>query len=132
MVYRFYCMALFYSQTRRHVIKINVFGHKIVSISLFINLDMFWVLIEKILLSTSQHTFWLTLFLSNFFFSKTLSECQMVWILIRTDILSVLTWLQIVCKGYQQTPEVPTSNERVKREKKHGFSGLILYSGFLC
>ena len=31
MVYRFYCMALFHSQTRRHVIKerkhLNIFGN---------------------------------------------------------------------------------------------------------
>ena len=35
--------------------------------------------------------------------SVTLSECQTVWIQIRTDILSVLIWVQTVCKGYQQT-----------------------------
>ena len=31
------------------------------------------------------------------------SECQTVWVQIRTDILSVLIWVQTVCKGYQQT-----------------------------
>ena len=31
------------------------------------------------------------------------SECQTVWTQIRTDVLSVLIWVQIVCKGYQQT-----------------------------
>ena len=30
----------------------------------------------------------------------TLSECQMVWIQIGTDILSVLIWVQTVCKSY--------------------------------
>ena len=43
----------------------------------------------------------------NYFFQKilsgALSECQMVWIQIRTDILSVLIWVQTVCKSYQQT-----------------------------
>ena len=31
------------------------------------------------------------------------SGCQTVWIYIRTDILSVLIWVQTVCKGCQQT-----------------------------
>ena len=35
--------------------------------------------------------------------SGTLSEYQMVWIQIRTDMQSVLIWVQTVCKGYQQT-----------------------------
>ena len=33
----------------------------------------------------------------------TLSECQTVWIQIRTDVLSVLIWVQTVYQGYQQT-----------------------------
>ena len=33
--------------------------------------------------------------------SGTLSECQTVWNQIRTDVLSVLIWIQTVCKGYQ-------------------------------
>ena len=41
-------------------------------------------------------------FFQNYIFRKissgTLSECQIVWILIRTDILSVLIWVQTVCK----------------------------------
>ena len=45
----------------------------------------------------------------------TLSECQTVWIQIRTDILLVLIWVQTVCKGYQQTTwKVAASKERVK------------------
>ena len=43
-----------------------------------------------------------------------LSECQMVWIQIRTDILSVLIWVQTVSKGYQQTTKVATSKKRDK------------------
>ena len=35
-------------------------------------------------------------------FSGVPSECQTDWIQIRTDILSVLIWVQTVCKGYQQ------------------------------
>ena len=46
-------------------------------------------------------------------FSKSLSECQTVWIQIRTDILSVLIWVQTVCKGYQQTEKVIPSKENV-------------------
>ena len=46
--------------------------------------------------------------------SGTLSECQTVWIQIRTDTLSVLIWVQTVCKGYQQTTNVAASEERVK------------------
>ena len=33
----------------------------------------------------------------------------MVWIQIRTDILSVLIWVQTVCKGYQQRTKVAAS-----------------------
>ena len=33
---------------------------------------------------------------------KTPSECQTVWIQIRTDLLSVLIWVKTVCKRYQQ------------------------------
>ena len=32
---------------------------------------------------------------------------------IRTDAVSVLIWLQTVCKSYQQTTEVAASKERV-------------------
>ena len=46
--------------------------------------------------------------------SRTLSECQMIWIKIRTDILLVLIWAQTVCKDYQQTPKVSTSKESKK------------------
>ena len=41
--------------------------------------------------------------------SGTLSECQTVWIQIRTDLLSVLIWVQTVCKGYRQTALDSTS-----------------------
>ena len=44
-------------------------------------------------------------FKSKLTFSKILtgspSECQMVCIQIRTDVLLVLNWVQTICKGYQ-------------------------------
>ena len=56
-------------------------------------------------------------FLQNLSVSKnvsgTLSECQTVWIKIRTDILLVLIWIQTVCHGKQQTVKVATSKEKV-------------------
>ena len=51
----------------------------------------------------------LTYFKINFFqniLSGPHSECQTVWIQIRTDILSVLNWVQSVSNGYRQTTEV--------------------------
>ena len=48
----------------------------------------------------------LTVFKINFFqkiLLGTRSECQTVWIQIRTDILSVLIWILTICKGHQQT-----------------------------
>ena len=46
-----------------------------------------------------------TFFKTNFFqknLSGTLSGCQTVWIQIRTNVMSVLIWVQIICKGYQE------------------------------
>ena len=57
------------------------------------------------------------LFFKNYLsklYSETLSECQMVWIQIRTDGLSVLIWVQTVWKGYQQMTKLATSKERLK------------------
>ena len=34
------------------------------------------------------------------FFQKKLSEYETVWILIRLDVLSVLIWVQTICKGH--------------------------------
>ena len=48
--------------------------------------------------------------------SGALLECQTVWIQIRTDILSVLIWVQTVCKGYQQTTEVVAVNHTKRQE----------------
>ena len=52
----------------------------------------------------------LLLFFQNQLFQKTLSgipsECQTVWILIRSDVC--LIWVQTVCKGYHKTTPVNT------------------------
>ena len=40
--------------------------------------------------------------------------CQTVWIQSRTDRMSVLIWVQTVCKGYQLTTKVTASKERGK------------------
>ena len=46
-------------------------------------------------------------FFQNQLFRKILSgissDCQSVWIQIRSEVLSGLIWVQTVCKGYQKT-----------------------------
>ena len=49
--------------------------------------------------------------ISKKYISGTLSECQTVWIQIRTDVLSVLIWVQTV---YKQMTKVAASKEIVK------------------
>ena len=56
--------------------------------------------------------------------SGTLSKCQTIWIQIRTDILSVLLWVQTVCKGYHQTTKVVASKERVDLLYPYWLSGI--------
>ena len=46
--------------------------------------------------------------------SGTLSECQIVWIQIRADILSALIWVQTVCKGYQQMTKSSLARREIK------------------
>ena len=41
------------------------------------------------------------------------SECQTVWIQIKTDILLVFIWVQTVAKGYCQTTKISTGMQRV-------------------
>ena len=57
-------------------------------------------------------------FFQNELFSKkssgTLLEYHMVWIQIRTNILSVVIWVQTVCKGHQHMTKVAASKERIK------------------
>ena len=58
----------------------------------------------------------LTFFKINFFKKFFLEHYQIVkqfWIQIRTDILSVLIWVQAVCKDYQQITSIAASKERV-------------------
>ena len=56
--------------------------------------------------------------------SRTLSECQMFWIQMRTDVLSVLIWVQTVFKGYKQTTNVATSKESVNYLRDQTFLSL--------
>ena len=43
----------------------------------------------------------------------TLSICQMVWTQIRVDVFSFLTWVQSVCKGYQQITKVARQEGKI-------------------
>ena len=43
-------------------------------------------------------------------------QSQTVWIQIRTDILSVLIWVQTVCIGYQHMTKVTANKVRVDTE----------------
>ena len=56
--------------------------------------------------------FFKLIFFQNFFQEH--YQCQMIWILIRADFLLVLTRVQTVSKGYQQTTKISASIERVK------------------
>ena len=71
-------------------------------------------------------------FFKIIFFQKTLleplSECQTVWIQIRTDVLSVLIWVQTVCKGYHQTTQVAACKERVNKRKTYKVCVVCLLS----
>ena len=53
-------------------------------------------------------------YLSQKILSGTLSECQIVWIQSRMDLLSVLIWVQTVCKGYQHYDKIAAGKESVK------------------
>ena len=53
--------------------------------------------------------------------SGTLSECHTFWTQISTDILSVLIWVQTVCKGYQQTTKgATTASKEIVKLFRHG------------
>ena len=78
----------------------------------------------------------LTLFqnyLYQIILSETLTECQSVSIQIRTDVRSVLIWVQTVCKRYPQTTKVvdSTDNENIKhltcKINNHFMPYLIIY-----
>ena len=46
-------------------------------------------------------TFFKIIFFKKFF-QDNYQSVKLFWIQIRTDVLSVLIWVQAVCKGYQQ------------------------------
>ena len=48
-------------------------------------------------------------------FQEHYQSAKTVWIQFRTDILSVLSRIQTVCKGYHQTTKVAASKERVDK-----------------
>ena len=89
--------------------------------------------VMAIMFSLNSFAFWvrnfscfsgrlLTFFQNQIFqniLSGTLSECQTVWIQIRTNIMLVLIWVQTVCKGYQQTTKSScyNSKESIKEAK---------------
>ena len=69
---------------------------------------MFTLTVKVLTLSMVMASF---LYFLKKILSGTLSECQMIWIQIKTDILLLLIWVQTVCKGYQQTTKVAASEE---------------------
>ena len=76
----------------------------------------------------------LAFFKISFFKKKsgTLSECQTIWTQIRTDIMSVLIWVQTICKGYQRTTKVVASKERAQQlDKNYSVSPLTSSLEFL-
>ena len=78
----------------------------------------------------------LIFFKINFFkkFFQGYYQCQTVWIQIRTDILSVMSvliWVQTVCKGYQQTTKLDASKERFKGVNIVYFGRCIFDLGFV-
>ena len=62
---------------------------------------------------SSVDFFFFFFFFENLLFQKNLScipsECQTVWVQIRSDILSGQIWVQTVRKGFQQTTKVTTN-----------------------
>ena len=55
------------------------------------------------------------------------SECQTVWIQIKTDILLILIWVQTVCKGYCQTTKLSTGMQRVITGKYFSVQYIVSY-----
>ena len=62
--------------------------------------------------------------------SGTLSECQTNWVQTKTDVLSVLIWVQAVRKVYQQRTKVAASKESLNPDQRL-FSIFYSYSMFL-
>ena len=92
-----------------------------------------WVLITKrcidLLQNSSMHMkrslhylhagyfFMFLLFFQNILLGK-LSECQIVWIQIKTNKMSVLIRIQTVCNSFRQTTKIAASKERVNSGNK--------------
>ena len=55
------------------------------------------------------------------------SECQTVWIQIKTDILLVFIWVQTVSKGYWQTTKLSTGVQRVITGKYFSVQYIVSY-----
>ena len=74
----------------------------------------------------------LTFFKIKFFNKKisgTLSECQTVWIQNRTDILSILIWIQTICKviSIRQMSPLARKANITQQNKGDEVSGKISY-----
>ena len=71
-------------------------------------------------------------FVQKYFFSKNYfrntSECQTVWIQIRTTILSIFIWVQTVCNCYEQTTKTSLARKGLKGTKITGERFLMLWA----
>ena len=59
--------------------------------------------------------------------SQTLSKCQIDWIQIRNDVLSVLICVQTVCIGYQLIIKVAINNYQGKSSEGHSVKMVLFY-----
>ena len=55
------------------------------------------------------------------------SECQTVWIQIKTGILLVFIWVQLFAKGYWQTTKLSTGMQRVITGKYFSVQYIVSY-----
>ena len=77
----------------------------------FNSIKAYWVIVHDFLSSTD---FFQNQHFQKSSFRNTIRECQTLWIQIRKDRMSVLIWVQTVCKVYQQTTAIIASKERIK------------------
>ena len=72
--------------------------------------------------------FFFVVFFVNFYFqnipSWTKSECQMVWIQIRTDFLLVLIWVQLFAKVICRRQKSPLARKELNIQKFHWYYGV--------
>ena len=57
------------------------------------------------------------------------SECQTVWIQIKTAILLVFIWFKLFAKGYWQTTQLSTGMQRVIAGKYFSVQYIVSYRG---